>query len=59
VLLENATANGKRFRELSEKSRSLVAGSPERLSLEKEIEAVLDWFRTAPDSEVVTIKINE
>ena len=56
---EEAGAKGKRFRDLSGKSRSLAAGSPERLSMEKQIEAVLDWFRTAPDSEVVTVKIVE
>ena len=56
-LTEKAMTKGKSFRDLSEKSRDLAAGSPERLSLEKEIEAVLDWFRTAPDNEVVTIKV--
>ena len=56
-LTEKAGTMGKQFRDLSGKSRSLAAGSPERLSLEKEIEAVLDWFRTAPDSEVVTTNI--
>ena len=56
-LTEKAMEKGKSYRDLSEKARSQPAGSPERISFEKDAEAVLDWFRTAPDSEVVTIKV--
>jgi len=55
-LTEKAMERGKSFRELSGKARSQPVGSPERMGFEKEVEALLDWFRTAPDSEVVTIK---
>jgi len=56
-LTKEATEMGKTFRDLSSKGRSHTPGSSERLHFEKEINAVLDWFRTAPDSEVVTIRI--
>ena len=56
-LTEKAMEKGKSYRDLSEKARSQPAGSPERKGFEKDAEAVLDWFRTAPDSDVVTIKV--
>ncbi len=56
-LTEKAMEKGKSYRDFSKKARSQPAGSPERIGFEKEAEAVLDWFRTAPDSEVVTIKV--
>jgi formylmethanofuran dehydrogenase subunit E len=56
-ITEKAMEKGKSYRDLSEKARAQPAGSPERTGFEKDAEAVLDWFRTAPDSEVVTIKV--
>lgn len=56
-LTAKAIKKGKSYRNLSQKARSHPTGSPERMDFEKEAEAVLDWFRTAPDSEVVTIKV--
>lgn len=56
-LTQAAMGNGKRFRELSSKARTLTDGSPEQLALKKEIEMILDWFRTAPDAEVVTVRV--
>ncbi len=58
-LTEEAMEKGKSFRDLSSKARSYPSGSPEQLRFKKEIDAVLDWFRTAPDSEVVTIRALE
>lgn len=55
-LTNKAEEMGKNFRDVSNKSRSYTAGSPEQLRLEKERDGILDWFRTAPDSEVVTIR---
>ena len=55
-LTERAMENGKGYRELSAKSRSLKAGSPEQLAVKKEIENILNWYRTVPDREVVTIQ---
>jgi formylmethanofuran dehydrogenase subunit E len=56
-LTKKAMEKGKSYRELSEKAHSQPAGSPKRIGFEKEAEAVLDWFRTAPDSEVVIIEV--
>jgi len=58
-LTEQAMEKGTGFRELSAKSRSLEAGSPEQLAVKKEIEDILNWYRTAPDKEVVTIRTIE
>jgi formylmethanofuran dehydrogenase subunit E len=55
-LTQEAMNRGKTFRELSSKARTMDDGSPEQSSIQKEADAVLDWFRTAPDSEVVTVK---
>ncbi len=55
-LTQKAEEMGKSYRDLSASIRSAAAGSPERTRLEKDREAVLDWFRTAPDSDVVTIR---
>lgn len=55
-LTQEAMDNGKRFRDLSSKSRALEVGSPEQIALKRKIDDVLDWFRTAPDEKVVTIK---
>ena len=56
-LTEKAMEKGKSYRDLSEKARSQPAGSPERIGFEKDAKAVLDWFRRAPDPEVVTIEV--
>lgn len=55
-LTKEAMEMGKNFRDLSNKSRSQTSGSPEQLRFDKEAKAVLDWFRTAPDSEVVAVR---
>jgi formylmethanofuran dehydrogenase subunit E len=55
-LTQKAVDMGKSFRNLSGKARSHTSGSPEQLRLENEIKAVLDWFRTAPDAEVVIVR---
>ena len=55
-LTEKAMEMGKRYRDLSSQKNAQASGSPEQVRLEKEVAAVLDWFRTAPDVEVVTIK---
>ena len=56
-LTEEAMEKGKGFRELSSKSRTLKSGSPEQLALKKQIDDILNWYRTAPDEKVVTIKV--
>ena len=54
-LTEEAMEKGKGFKELSAKARSLEAGSPEQLAVQKEIDGILDWYRTSPDEKVVII----
>ncbi len=56
-LTHKAIDYGKRFRELSGKARTLAAGSPEQSALKKEIDDILDWLRTAPDADVVTVRV--
>jgi formylmethanofuran dehydrogenase subunit E len=55
-LTKKAEEMGNNFRDISGKVRTYSAGSPEKLQLEKERDAILDWFRTAQDSEVVSIR---
>jgi formylmethanofuran dehydrogenase subunit E len=56
-LTKDAEEKGKGFRELSAKLRSLKAGSPELLTVKKEIDDILNWYKTAPDEKVVSIKV--
>ena len=55
-LTKKAEEMSKDYRDLSSKARSFAPGSPERLRLERERGAILDWFRTAPDIEMVMIR---
>lgn len=43
-------------REMAKKARALPVGSPERKKLEQEIETIFAWLKTAPETEVVTVK---
>jgi formylmethanofuran dehydrogenase subunit E len=56
-LTNEAVEKGKGFRELSTKARSLKVGSQEQLAIKKEIDDILNWYRTEPDEKVVSIKI--
>lgn len=56
-LTKLAEEKAKPARDLSKKARALPAGSPERQRLEKEVEGIYAWFRTAPDAEVVTVRV--
>lgn len=56
-LTKLAEEKAKPTREISKKARALPSGSPERQRLEKEVEEVYAWFRTAPDAEVVTVRV--
>jgi formylmethanofuran dehydrogenase subunit E len=56
-LTEEAMEKGKGFRELSAKSRSFTEGSPEQVAAKKEIDDILNWYKTAPDEKVVIIKV--
>ena len=56
TLTQEAMEKGGGFRELSGKARTLEAGSPEQVAAKKEADEILDWYRTAPDKDVVNIK---
>jgi len=43
-------------REMAKQARSLPVGSPERKKLEQELDALYTWLKTAPETEVVTVK---
>lgn len=57
TLTQEAMEKGGGFREFSSKARSLEAGSPEQLEAKKKADDILNWFRTAPDENVVAIKV--
>ena len=56
-LTRGAEEKGKKFRELKGRATALPAGSSERQRLEKSVEDLLAWFRTAPDVEVVQVRV--
>lgn len=56
-LTKAAEERGKRFRELKNRERDLPAGSAQRQKLSKEVEDLLNWFKTAPDAEVVQLQL--
>lgn len=55
-LTKQAEEKGKQARELTKQARELPVGSPERKRLEKDVEEIFAWFRTAPDGDVVVVK---
>ena len=57
-LTHKAEEMGKSYRNLSRKIRSLPDKSAQRIEIVQEIEALLDWFRTAPQEEVVKVTIH-
>ncbi len=57
-LTHKAEEKGKSYRNLSRKIRSLPGESAQRNEIAQEIEALLDWFRTAPQEEVVKVTIH-
>lgn len=52
-----AEEKGRKYKDLKTKAAALPVASPERQRLEKSVEEVLDWFRTARDGEVVQVKV--
>jgi len=46
---------GLRSRELGRQAKTLALGTPERVLLERKIETVYGWLRTAPTEEVVIV----
>lgn len=58
-LTPEAVKKGKQFDAFSNRARNCKAGSPEHLKLGKKINAILDWFLTTPDSEVVMVRFLE
>jgi formylmethanofuran dehydrogenase subunit E len=56
-LTSKAQEMGKSYRALSKKLRSLPGDSAQRNEVEGEIEAVFEWFKTAPEKKVVSVTI--
>jgi hypothetical protein len=57
MLSQKTIEKGEATRELHKKYQTLPKESPERAKLEQEIDNIFDWFRTADESEVATVKI--
>lgn len=47
---------GLKSRDFAKKAKALPSGSPERVKLEQEIEGIYSWLKTAPASEVVSVR---
>ena len=56
-LTPKAQEMGKSYRALSKKLRSLPNNSAQRNKVEREIEAVFEWFKIAPEKEVVSVTV--
>jgi len=56
-LTRKAEELGLKSRDLGEKAKTLPAGSPERDQLEREIEEIFSWLKTAPEQEVVAVTL--
>jgi formylmethanofuran dehydrogenase subunit E len=56
-LTPKAEELGMKSRDLGKKAKRLPAGSPERVRIEQEIEEIYSWLKTAPDEEVVSVKV--
>jgi formylmethanofuran dehydrogenase subunit E len=52
-----ANDKGATYRVLKGKARALSEGSEERRAVDKEMATILEWFKTAPDADVVSIRI--
>lgn len=56
-LTRKAEELGMKSRDLGKKAKALPAGSPERLQVEREIEEIFYWLKTAPEQEVVAVAL--
>jgi formylmethanofuran dehydrogenase subunit E len=54
-LTRNAEELGLKSRDLGKMAKTLPAGSLERVQLEREIEEIFSWLKTAPEQEVVVV----
>jgi len=54
-LTKKAEELGKRSLDLNKKASLLLFSSPERLQLEKAIDEIYTWLKTAPDADVVIV----
>ncbi len=54
-LTKKAEELGFKSRDLGKKAKALAIGSPDRLNLEREIEDIYTWLRSAPTGEVVSV----
>ena len=56
-LTRKAEELGLKSRDLGEKAKALPSGSPELHQLEREIEEIFSWLKTAPEQEVVVVSL--
>lgn len=56
-LTRKAEELGLKSRDLGKKAKALPADSTERVQLEREIEEIFSWLKTAPDEEVVFVTL--
>jgi len=56
-LTRKAEELGLKSQDLGQKAKAFAAGSPERVKLEREIEDIFSWLKTAPDEEVVVVTL--
>ncbi|MDF1555387.1 MAG: formylmethanofuran dehydrogenase subunit E family protein [Deferrisomatales bacterium] len=56
-ITESALDRVKPSRALAKEARKLPQGSPERAELERQVAAIFDWLRTAPESDVVVVRV--
>lgn len=54
-LTKKAEEIGLTSRDLGNKAKILTANTPERLALERKVEEIYTWLKTAPDDEVVIV----
>lgn len=54
-LTKKAEDLGLKSRDLGKKAAVLLAGSQERLQLEREVEEIFSWLKSAPENEVVIV----
>ena len=56
-LTKKAEDLGLKSRNLGKKAKGLPAGDPARMGIEREMEEIYTWLRTAPDDEVVIVTV--
>ncbi len=56
-LTQKAEELGLKSRDLGKKAKALPADSPNRLQIERQVEEIFSWLKTAPDEDVVVVTL--